>query len=114
MRRAEPHRFDDKRHRTLSLYAEFTIKTGGVIGETAARHTSAELVSFLKGSGGQAAARQRDPRHRGQSRKNRGSSKMPASGSRYRGVRGVFVWEGKRTFASRRYAVVVLKPARWQ
>jgi hypothetical protein len=32
---------------TLSLYAALDVKTGKVVGKTAARHTSAEFVAFL-------------------------------------------------------------------
>lgn len=46
-RRAERHGFEYLRHSTLSLYATFNTKTGEVLGKTAARHTSAELVSVL-------------------------------------------------------------------
>jgi len=45
--RAERHGFEYVRRGTLSLYAAFNTKTGNVIGKTAARHTSAEFVSFL-------------------------------------------------------------------
>jgi transposase len=45
--RAERHGFEYFRHGTLSLYAAFNIKTGEVLGKTAARHTSAEFVAFL-------------------------------------------------------------------
>jgi transposase len=36
------------RHGTLSLYAALDTQTGLVIGQSAARHTSEEFVSFLK------------------------------------------------------------------
>jgi transposase len=45
--RAERHGFEYYRHGTLSLYAALNIKTGKVIGKTAARHTSEEFVAFL-------------------------------------------------------------------
>src|SRR5262245_16911558 len=45
--RAERHGFEYYRHGTLSLYAAFNTRTGEVLGKTAARHTSAELVAFL-------------------------------------------------------------------
>src|SRR2546425_1734237 len=45
--RAERHGFEYFRHGTLSLYAAFDTKTGEVLGKTAARHTSAEVVAFL-------------------------------------------------------------------
>jgi transposase len=45
--RAERHGFEYYRHGTLSLYAALNTRTGEVIGQTAARHTSAEFVSFL-------------------------------------------------------------------
>ena len=45
--RAERHGFEYYRHGTLSLYAAFNTRTGEVIGEPAARHTSDEFVSFL-------------------------------------------------------------------
>jgi transposase len=44
--RAGRHGFEYYRHGTLSLYAAFNTKTGGVLGKTAARHTSAEFVAF--------------------------------------------------------------------
>ena len=37
------------RHGTLSLYAALDVKTGAVHGMTAARHTSREFITFLKG-----------------------------------------------------------------
>src|SRR6266567_1409885 len=45
--RAEKHGFEYYRHGTLSLYAALNPQTGEVIGQTAARHTSQEFVSFL-------------------------------------------------------------------
>lgn len=39
--------FEYYRHGTLSLYAALDVKTGKVQGKTAARHTSAEFISFL-------------------------------------------------------------------
>ena len=45
--RAERHGFEYYRHGTLSLYAALDVKTGKVVGKTAARHTSAEFVGFL-------------------------------------------------------------------
>ena len=45
--RAEKHGFEYYRHGTLSLYAALDVKTGQVLGKTAARHTSAEFVDFL-------------------------------------------------------------------
>ncbi len=45
--RAERHGFEYFRHGTLSLYAAFNTKTGEVLGKTAQRHTSAEIVAFL-------------------------------------------------------------------
>jgi transposase len=45
--RAERHGFAYFRHGTLSLYAAFNTKTGGVFGKTAARHASAGFVAFL-------------------------------------------------------------------
>ena len=47
--RAERHGFEYYRHGTLSLYAALDIKTGKVQAMTAARHTSAEFISFLQG-----------------------------------------------------------------
>ena len=47
--RAERHGFEYYRHGTLSLYAALDIQTGKVQGLTAARHTSAEFISFLQG-----------------------------------------------------------------
>jgi transposase len=46
--RAERHGFEYYRHGTLSLFAALNPKTGDVIGQTAARHTSAEFVAFLE------------------------------------------------------------------
>ncbi len=45
--RAEKHGFEYYRHGTLSLYAALNPRTGEGIGQTAARHTSEEFVSFL-------------------------------------------------------------------
>ncbi|MGH8092490.1 MAG: IS630 family transposase [Chthoniobacterales bacterium] len=45
--RAERHGFEYYRHGTLSLYAALDVRTGQVLGKTAARHTSAEFVAFL-------------------------------------------------------------------
>jgi len=45
--RAERHGFEYYRHGTLSLYAALDVKTGKVLGKTAARHTSTEFVEFL-------------------------------------------------------------------
>jgi transposase len=45
--RVERHGFEYYRHGTLSLYAAFDTRTGAVIGDTAARHTSDEFVRFL-------------------------------------------------------------------
>lgn len=45
--RAERHGFEYYRHGTLSLYAALDTKTGKVHGKTTARHTSAEIVTFL-------------------------------------------------------------------
>src|ERR1700685_2897462 len=47
--RAERHGFEYYRHGTLSLYAALDVKTGEVLGKTAARHTSAEFIAFLEG-----------------------------------------------------------------
>jgi transposase len=46
--RAERHGFEYYRHGTLSLYAALDIRSGQVIGQTSARHTSAEFVAFLE------------------------------------------------------------------
>jgi transposase len=46
--RAEKHGFEYYQHGTLSLYAALNPKTGEVIGQTAARHTTQEFVAFLK------------------------------------------------------------------
>ena len=46
--RAERHGFEYYRHGTLSLYAALNPRTGQVIGQTAARHTSEEFVAFLQ------------------------------------------------------------------
>jgi transposase len=45
--RAEKHGFQYYRRGTLSLYAALNPQTGQVLGQTAARHTSQEFVSFL-------------------------------------------------------------------
>ena len=46
--RAERHGFEYFRHGTLSLYAALDTASGTVVGKTAARHTSAEFVAFLR------------------------------------------------------------------
>jgi transposase/AraC-like DNA-binding protein len=46
--RAERQGFEYHRHGTLSLYAALDVKTGKVLGKTAARHTSVEFVAFLE------------------------------------------------------------------
>lgn len=46
--RAEKHGFEYYRHGTLSLYAALNPQTGEIIGQTAARHTSQEFVTFLE------------------------------------------------------------------
>jgi transposase len=46
--RAERHGFEYYRHGTLSLYAALEVRTGKVLGKTAARHTAAEFIDFLK------------------------------------------------------------------
>jgi transposase len=45
--RAERHGFEYYRHGTLSLYAALNTRTGEIIGQTAARHTSQAFVDFL-------------------------------------------------------------------
>jgi len=45
--RAQSHGFEYKRLGTLSLFAALNTATGEVLGQTAARHTSANFVSFL-------------------------------------------------------------------
>jgi hypothetical protein len=45
--RAERHGFEYDRHGTLSLYAALDTRSGEVIGQTSARHTSAEFVAFF-------------------------------------------------------------------
>jgi transposase len=45
--RAERHGFEYDRHGTLSLSAALDPRTGTVVGQTAARHTSADFVQFL-------------------------------------------------------------------
>jgi len=45
--RAERHGFEYYRHGTLSLYAALDPRTGAVVAQTSARHTSAEFVQFL-------------------------------------------------------------------
>jgi transposase len=46
--RAERHGFEYYRHGTLSLYAALHTASGEVIGQTSARHSSAEFVAFLE------------------------------------------------------------------
>src|SRR5215211_7627303 len=46
--RAERHGFEYDRHGTLSLFAALNTRTGEVVGQTAARHTSAAFVDFLR------------------------------------------------------------------
>lgn len=46
--RAERHGFEYRRHGTLSLYAALDTRTGDVIGQTAARHTSDDFLAFLQ------------------------------------------------------------------
>src|SRR5947209_11930266 len=46
--RAERHGFEYYRHGTLSLFAALNTQTGEVVGQTVARHTSAEFVGFLQ------------------------------------------------------------------
>jgi transposase len=45
--RAERHGFEYHRHGTLSLYAALNTRTGEVVGQTAARHTSDDFLTFL-------------------------------------------------------------------
>ena len=45
--RAERHGFEYHRHGTLSLYAALNTRTGEVIGQTAARHSSEDFLAFL-------------------------------------------------------------------
>jgi transposase len=45
--RAERHGFEYKRHGTLSLYAALNTRTGEILGQTAARHTSDDFLAFL-------------------------------------------------------------------
>src|SRR3954470_10675176 len=45
--RAERHGCEYHRHGTLSLYAALNTRTGEVIGQTAARHTSEDFLAFL-------------------------------------------------------------------
>jgi transposase len=45
--RAERHGFEYYRHGTLSLYAALDTRSGEVMGQTAARHTSDDFVAFL-------------------------------------------------------------------
>lgn len=46
--RAEKHGFEYYRRGTLSLYAVLNPQTGEILGQTAARHTSQEFVTFLE------------------------------------------------------------------
>src|ERR1700680_2011043 len=45
--RLERHGFEYYRHGTLSLYAALNTRSGEVLGQTAARHTTEEFVAFL-------------------------------------------------------------------
>src|SRR6202166_2727371 len=45
--RAERHGFEYYRHGTLSLYAALNTKSGQILGQTAAHHTTEEFVAFL-------------------------------------------------------------------
>src|SRR5438094_2313414 len=45
--RAERHGFEYRRHGTLSIYAALNTRTGEVVGQTAARHTSDDFLAFL-------------------------------------------------------------------
>jgi transposase len=45
--RAERHGFEYYRHGTLSLYAALNTRTGEIVGQTVARHTSEAFVDFL-------------------------------------------------------------------
>lgn len=56
--RVERHGFEYYRHGTLSLYAALDVKTGRVLGKTAARHTSEEFVDFLKQVVGECKSKQ--------------------------------------------------------
>jgi len=56
--RAERHGFEYYRHGTLSLYAALNTKSGQVLGQTAAHHTTEEFVAFV----GQIVAL--EPKHR--------------------------------------------------
>src|SRR6478609_920694 len=47
--RAERHGFEYYRHGTLSLYAALDTRSGQVVGQTSARHTSEDFVAFLEG-----------------------------------------------------------------
>jgi len=46
--RAERHGFEYYRHGTLSLYAALNTRSGAVLGKPVARHTSQELIDFLR------------------------------------------------------------------
>lgn len=46
--RAERHGFEYYRHGTLSLYAALDTRTGEVVGQTAARHTTDDFIAFLQ------------------------------------------------------------------
>lgn len=46
--RAERHGFEYYRHGTLSLYAALDTRTGTVVGQTAARHTTDDFITFLQ------------------------------------------------------------------
>ena len=61
--RAERHGFEYYRHGTLSLYAALNTKTGGVLAQTAPRHTSAEFVAFHRTDRGQPSPGPADPHY---------------------------------------------------
>src|SRR3954465_779294 len=46
--RAERHGFEYRRHGTLSLYAALNTQSGDIIGQTAARHTTDDFLTFLR------------------------------------------------------------------
>jgi hypothetical protein len=59
--RAERHGFEYYLHGTLCLFAALDPQTGNVMGQTAARHASAEFVGFLEEVVGSCAADQPVP-----------------------------------------------------
>ena len=79
--RAGRHGFEYYRHGMLSLYAALDTKTGRVHGKTAARHTSADFVDFLRRDCCALPAQPTDSHHSRQSigAQNPGGPRFPGS-----------------------------------